>query len=80
MNLCSHRTGVCKVFSPLALVQFQRYLSGLIVAKNKTVDGINRIEGVAPPLGPPGSGGSVSEQVDDRPPLTAAVGGGVPGP
>lgn len=31
------------VFSPEALVQFQRYLSGLIVSENKTVDGINRI-------------------------------------
>jgi hypothetical protein len=31
------------VFSPEALEQFQRYLSGLIVAENKTVDGINRL-------------------------------------
>ncbi|MEK7372879.1 MAG: transposase [candidate division NC10 bacterium] len=31
------------VFSPAALEQFQRYLSGLIVSENKTVDGINRI-------------------------------------
>ena len=31
------------VFSPDAFVQFQRYVSGLIVSENKTVDGINRI-------------------------------------
>ena len=31
------------VFSPAALEQFQRYLSGLIVSENKTVDGINRL-------------------------------------
>jgi DDE superfamily endonuclease len=31
------------VFSPEALVQFQRYLSGLIISENKTVDGINRL-------------------------------------
>jgi hypothetical protein len=31
------------VFSDEALIQFQRYLSGLIASENKTVDGINRI-------------------------------------
>jgi DDE superfamily endonuclease len=31
------------VFSPEALQQFQRYVSGLIVSENKTVDGINRL-------------------------------------
>jgi len=31
------------VFSKEALVQFQRYLSGLIVSENKTVDGMNRL-------------------------------------
>jgi len=31
------------VFSEQALVQFQRYVSGLIVSENKTVDGINRL-------------------------------------
>ena len=31
------------VFSPEAFVQFQRYVSGLIVSENKTVDGINRL-------------------------------------
>jgi DDE superfamily endonuclease len=31
------------VFSPQAFHQFQRYLSGLIVSENKTVDGINRL-------------------------------------
>jgi hypothetical protein len=31
------------VFSAEALVQFQRYLSGLILSENKTVDGINRL-------------------------------------
>lgn len=31
------------VFSAKAYVQFQRYLSGLIVSENKTVDGINRL-------------------------------------
>jgi hypothetical protein len=29
------------VFSPDAFVQFQRYVSGLIVSENKTIDGIN---------------------------------------
>jgi hypothetical protein len=31
------------VFSPEAFQQFQRYVSGLMVSENKTVDGINRI-------------------------------------
>jgi hypothetical protein len=31
------------IFSPEALEQFQRYVSGLIVSENKTVDGINRL-------------------------------------
>jgi len=31
------------VFSPEAFVQFQRYVSGLILSENKTVEGINRI-------------------------------------
>jgi hypothetical protein len=31
------------VFSEAALVQFQRYLSGLIISENKTVEGINRL-------------------------------------
>jgi hypothetical protein len=31
------------VFSDQAFVQFQRYISGLIVSENKTVDGINRL-------------------------------------
>jgi len=31
------------VFSPQAFEQFQRYISGLIVSENKTVDGINRL-------------------------------------
>jgi hypothetical protein len=31
------------VFSSEALVQFRRYLSGLIISENKTVDGINRL-------------------------------------
>ncbi len=31
------------VFSTKALVQFQRYISGLIVAENKTIEGINRL-------------------------------------
>lgn len=31
------------VFSPQAFQQFQRYVSGLIVSENKTVDGINRL-------------------------------------
>lgn len=31
------------VFSAEALAQFKRYVSGLIVSENKTVDGINRI-------------------------------------
>ncbi len=31
------------VFSPAGYVEFERYLSGLIVSENKTVDGINRL-------------------------------------
>lgn len=31
------------VFSADAFIQFQRYISGLIVSENKTVDGINRL-------------------------------------
>ncbi len=31
------------VFSPEAFLEFQRYISGLIVSENKTVDGINRL-------------------------------------
>jgi len=32
-----------KVFSAEAFIQFKRYISGLIVSENKTVDGINRL-------------------------------------
>jgi hypothetical protein len=32
-----------KVFSPEAFIEFERYISGLIVSENKTVDGINRL-------------------------------------
>jgi hypothetical protein len=32
-----------KVFSPEAFLEFQRYVSGLIVSENKTVDGMNRL-------------------------------------
>ena len=32
-----------RVFSPEAFVQFKRYISGLIVSENKTVEGINRL-------------------------------------
>ena len=32
-----------RVFSPEAYVEFERYISGLIVSENKTVDGINRL-------------------------------------
>lgn len=32
-----------KVFSEEAFVEFKRYISGLIVSENKTVDGINRL-------------------------------------
>jgi hypothetical protein len=31
------------VFSPQAFEQFQRYISGLMVSENKTIDGINRL-------------------------------------
>jgi len=31
------------VFSEEALIQFQRYVSGLIVSENKTIDGINKL-------------------------------------
>lgn len=32
-----------QVFSPEALLQFERYVSGLLVSENKTVEGINRL-------------------------------------
>jgi hypothetical protein len=32
-----------EVFSAAAFIEFQRYISGLIVSENKTVDGINRL-------------------------------------
>jgi hypothetical protein len=32
-----------EVFSPEAFLEFERYISGLIVSENKTVDGINRL-------------------------------------
>jgi DDE superfamily endonuclease len=32
-----------EVFSPEAFIEFERYVSGLIVSENKTVDGINRL-------------------------------------
>ncbi len=32
-----------EVFSPEAFIEFERYISGLIVSENKTVDGINRL-------------------------------------
>jgi len=31
------------VFSPAGYVEFERYISGLIVSENKTVEGINRL-------------------------------------
>ncbi len=31
------------VFSADAFIEFKRYISGLIVSENKTVDGINRL-------------------------------------
>ena len=31
------------VFSAEAFIEFKRYISGLIVSENKTVDGINRL-------------------------------------
>ena len=31
------------VFSPAGLAQFQRYVSGLLISENKTVEGINRL-------------------------------------
>lgn len=31
------------VFSPEALIEFERYISGLVVSENKTVDGIKRL-------------------------------------
>ena len=43
-EIVSHYTPFFEsVFSPEALCQFQRYVSGLIVSENKTIDGINRI-------------------------------------
>jgi hypothetical protein len=32
-----------EMFSPEAFIEFKRYISGLIVSENKTVDGINRL-------------------------------------
>ena len=32
-----------QVFSPEAFIEFKRYISGLVVSENKTVDGINRL-------------------------------------
>jgi len=32
-----------QVFSPQAFIEFKRYISGLIVSENKTIDGINRL-------------------------------------
>lgn len=32
-----------KVFSAEALIEFERYVVGLIVSENKTIDGINRL-------------------------------------
>lgn len=32
-----------QVFSPAAFIEFKRYISGLIVSENKTVEGINRL-------------------------------------
>jgi hypothetical protein len=32
-----------KVFSAEAFIQFKRYINGLIVSENKTVEGINRL-------------------------------------
>ena len=31
------------VFSPAAFIQFQRYVSGLLVCENNSVEGINRL-------------------------------------
>lgn len=41
--VCHYAPYFASVFSPEAWVQFQRYVSGLILSENKTVDGINRI-------------------------------------
>lgn len=42
--IVSHYTPwFARVFSSEALIQFQRYLSGLLVSENKTVAGINRL-------------------------------------
>lgn len=38
-----HESFFVSVFSPKALEQFKRYVSGLIVSEHKTVEGINRI-------------------------------------
>lgn len=38
-----YQTWFESVFSEEALIQFQRYVSGLVVSENKTVEGINRI-------------------------------------
>jgi len=32
-----------RVFSPQGFIEFQRYISGLVVSENKTVEGINRL-------------------------------------
>lgn len=41
--VCHYEHFFTSVFSPEAFEQFKRYVSGLIVSENKTVEGINRI-------------------------------------
>ena len=38
-----YRSAFEQVFTPQAFIEFQRYISGLIVSENKTVEGINRL-------------------------------------
>ena len=43
-EIVKHYTDCCApVLSDTALIQFQRYISGLIVSENKTIEGINRL-------------------------------------
>ena len=41
--VCHYESFFTSVFSADALAQFKRYVSGLILSENKTVDGINRL-------------------------------------
>jgi len=43
LNWCALCTFFADVFSAEVFIEFERYISGLIVSKNKTVEGFNRL-------------------------------------